>query len=100
MKNVKVVVENKTYDLYDIQKWYVQIRSFLTILFFGKEKNQVAVKMRGQAGGRSVTEIVLKAENLFVEKIGIDEYQKRVDWIIEKKDNNNPTSLEIEWNSY
>ena len=81
---MKVEVNENYYDLEDMAKWYIQIRGFPTILFFGKGENQVIGE--GQSGGRFVSEIAKQAEDLFIEKLGIDEYQKIMDLEI-KNDN-------------
>ena len=80
---VSVNVRGKTYTLDDMQRWFVQIREFPSILSFGHGKNQVMGE--GQSGGREVCEIVHEAENKFVAKLGIKKYQEEHDKIMRKK---------------
>jgi hypothetical protein len=75
-------VDYKTYTLKDMRDWFFQIRGFPSILFFGTGKNRIAGE--GQSGGRFVTEVVHRAENAFVEKLGVDEYTKRMDKLMGK----------------
>ena len=80
-----VIVNNKKYNLHDMQRWYVQIRGFPSILVFGRGKNKVMGE--GQSGGRYVSSIAREAERKFVDKFGLPEYQKKIDKImIEKGD--------------
>jgi hypothetical protein len=80
---ITVKVEGKTYDLDDMQSWYVQIRGFPWMLYFGKGKNQISGG--GQGGGRYASSIAKEAENKFVAKMGITAYQKAIDKIMERK---------------
>jgi hypothetical protein len=78
-----VIVDGKKYTLKDMKDWFIQIRGFPSILYFGKGKNQIAGE--GQAGGRYVTENVHKVENAFVEKLGEEEYTKKMDKLMKKQ---------------
>jgi hypothetical protein len=80
---VTVEVRGKKYTLDDMQKWFVQIRGFPSILVFGHGRNQVTGE--GQAGGRAVYEIVHEAESEFVSKMGGRKYQEEIDAIMRKK---------------
>jgi len=77
-----VIVDGKKYTLGDMKNWFIQIRGFPSILYFGKGKSQIAGE--GQSGGRYVTENVHKVENAFVEKLGEDEYKRKMDKLMEK----------------
>jgi hypothetical protein len=77
MKKLIAVVDGKSYDLGDMQKWYVQIRGFPSILVFGHGKN--GIMGEGQSGGRYVSSIAKRCETYFVSKMGLDAYQKAID---------------------
>ena len=79
---VSVKVNNKTYTLKDMQKWFVQIRGFPSILYFGSGKNQVSGE--GQSGGRMVSDIAKEAERKFIEILGIPKYQEGIDKLMKK----------------
>jgi len=72
----------KKFSLQDMQKWFVQIRGFPSILSFGHGKNHVWGE--GQVGGRNVTNIAKEAERKFVERMGADKYQKAIDKLMVK----------------
>ena len=78
-----VIVDGKKYTLGDMKDWFIQIRGFPSILYFGKGKNQIAGE--GQSGGRYVTENVHEVENAFVEKLGEEEYKRKMDKLMGKK---------------
>jgi hypothetical protein len=77
-----VIVDGKKYTLKDMKDWFIQIRGFPSILYFGKGKNQITGE--GQSGGRYVTENVHKVENAFVEKLGQEKYTEKMDKLMEK----------------
>jgi len=77
-----VIVNGKRYTLEDMRDWFIQIRGFPSILVFGKGKNQIAGE--GQYGGRTVSDVVHKVENTFIEKLGIPEYQRKLDLLMAK----------------
>jgi len=83
MVKTSVEIDGKRYTLEDMQRWFVQIRGFPSILYFGHGKNQVAGE--GQSGGRYVSEIVHEAENKFVDKLGAEEYQRKIDVLMKKR---------------
>lgn len=83
MAETSVDVGGKKYTLDDMQRWFVQIRGFPSILYFGHGKNLVAGE--GQSGGRYVSEIVHEAENKFVGKLGAEEYQRKIDALMKKR---------------
>lgn len=83
MAEKSVEVDGKRYTLDDMQRWFVQIRGFPSILYFGHGKNQVAGE--GQSGGRYVSEIVHEAENKFVSKLGEEEYKRKIDALMKRK---------------
>lgn len=82
MKKLVAVVDGKSYDLGDMQRWYVQIRGFPSILYFGHGKN--AISGEGQSGGRFVSNVAKRAENFFVSKMGLDAYQSAIDDLMVK----------------
>lgn len=78
---VKVTVSGKTYTMLDMRNWYVQIRTFRSILSFGSGANNV--QGEGQSGGRAVADIAQAAEIAFVEKLGgTQEYSDMLDTIM------------------
>ena len=79
---MKVSVNNKKYTLKDMQKWFVQITGFPSVLHFGTGRNQVSGE--GQFGGRRVSDTAKQAENLFVEKMGVVNYQRGIDNLMKK----------------
>ena len=74
---IKITHENKTYTLLDMKNWFLQIRGFPSILYFGTGKNRISGE--GQYGGRMVTEFVKKVERKFVNKMGEDKYINSMD---------------------
>lgn len=84
MKEYKAKIEfeggTKEYSLEDMAEWYKEIRTFRTILFFGKGSNQIAGE--GQSGGRAVSEVAKAVENDLIKHYGEDEYIKRIDKLI------------------
>ena len=77
-----VKYKGKNYTLTDMKAWFIQIRGFPSILYFGKGKNQISGE--GQSGGRYVSEYVKAVENLFVNKLGKSEYVKRMDRLMRR----------------
>ena len=72
-----VIIDGKRYTLEDMRDWFIQIRGFPSILVFGSGKNKMAGE--GQSGGREISNFVHRVENAFVEKLGADEYQRKLD---------------------
>ena len=86
-----VIVNGKRYTLEDLRDWFIQIRGFPSILVFGSGKNKIAGE--GQSGGRIVSEVVHKVENAFIEKMGIPEYQRRLDILVKSPSRRVPSTI-------
>ena len=82
-KDNEVIVEGRKFTLKDMSDWFVQTRGFPSILVLGKGKNRISGE--GQSGGRAVTNVAHKVENKFVEKLGKEEYTRRIDKLIKNK---------------
>jgi hypothetical protein len=71
--NIEHGGETHTIHLNDLAKFHIQRRGFPSILNLGPLSGE------GQSGGRYVTEAAHKAENAFVDKLGINKYQTVMD---------------------
>jgi len=83
MVSQSVSVRGKKYNLRDMQKWFVQIRGFPSILSFGSGRNRIMGE--GQTGGRYVTDIAHEAESKFVKRLGTSRYQLGIDKLMKRR---------------
>tara|TARA_R110000824_G_scaffold95946_2_gene230253 strand:+ start:185 stop:445 length:261 start_codon:yes stop_codon:yes gene_type:complete len=62
----------------DMASFFRQARGFPSILFLGKMAGE------GQSGGRFVADMAHKLEQAIADDIGVEEYRKLMDVILEK----------------
>lgn len=82
IKNISVRHEGSKYTLTDMSDWFMQIRTFRSILTFGKGKNERHGE--GQYGGRLVSDFAKEVEKKFIEKLGKDKYIENMDILMGK----------------